>query len=57
MHSEHWAMPFGAVGSVVAWDRIGEMIAHIATKLLHIPLLRYDVCWVVCCIGISAMCA
>ena len=55
MHSEHWAMRFGAIGSVVAWDRIGAMIAHIATKLLHIPLLRHDVCQVVCRIGISAM--
>ena len=35
MQSEHWAMPFGAIGSVVAWYRIGQMIAYIATKLLH----------------------
>ena len=41
LQSEHWAMPFGAVGSVVAWDRIGAMIAHIAATLLHLPILRY----------------
>mgnify|MGYP004172073753 CR=1 FL=1 len=44
MQAEHWAMPFGAIGSVVAWDRIGEMICYIATKLLHLPLLRYALC-------------
>ena len=40
MYSQHWSMPFGAVGSVVAWDRIGAMMWHIASKLLHILLMR-----------------
>jgi len=40
MYSQHWSMPFGAVGSVVAWDRIVAMIWYIESKLLHIPLMR-----------------
>ncbi len=39
--AEHWAMPFGAVASVFAWDRIGALLLWIATTLLHLPLLRY----------------
>ena len=38
--SEHWAMPFGAVSSVFAWERIGGLLCHLGRKLLHIPLLR-----------------
>ena len=34
-------MPFGCVGSVHAWDRIGAFIAAVAAQLLHVPLLRY----------------
>ena len=37
----HNAMPFGATSSVVAWHRIGELIATIARRLLHLPVLRY----------------
>ena len=37
----HYAMPFGASGSVVAWHRIGDLICKIARRLLHIALLRY----------------
>ena len=37
----HYAMPFGASGSVVAWHRIGDLLCKIARKLLHIALLRY----------------
>ena len=39
--SEHWAMPFRAVGSVFAWERIGALLCHLGRKLLRIPLLRY----------------
>ena len=37
----HAAMPFGAVASVHAWERIGAAIAFIALKYLLSPLLRY----------------
>ena len=37
----HAACPFGAVGSVHAWERIGAAIAHIARYFLKLPLLRY----------------
>ena len=39
--SFHHGMPFGATSSVWAWHRIGAMLAHLARKLLHIPVLRY----------------
>ena len=39
--SVHHAMPFGAVGSVWAWHRIGALIASVARKLLRLPVLRY----------------
>ena len=34
-------MPFGAVGSVVAWDRVGELLEHLMRKLLHVAILRW----------------
>ena len=37
----HHAAPFGATASVVAWHRVGALIAALARKLLHIPVLRY----------------
>ena len=36
-----WAMPFGAVAAVYAWDRVGEAITAIVSELLLIPLSRY----------------
>ena len=39
--SFHNAMPFGATSSVWAWHRVGALIAHLARRLLHIPVLRY----------------
>ena len=39
--AQHMAMPFGAVASVHAWDRIGALLARIARRLLKIPILRY----------------
>ena len=37
----HHALPFGCVGSVHGWDRIGQSLQVIARRLLHIPALRY----------------
>lgn len=39
--SEHIAMPFGAIGSVHAWDRIGEFLVRVGRRILFLPLLRY----------------
>ena len=39
--SFHYGMPFGATSSVWAWHRVGAMIAFLARKLLHLPVLRY----------------
>ena len=39
--SRHNSMPFGCIGSVHAWNRVGAFLAHIAIHLLHLPLLRY----------------
>ena len=39
--SFHYAMPFGAVGSVHAWERVGAFLLVALRKLLHIPLFRY----------------
>jgi hypothetical protein len=37
----HNAMPFGSIGSVHGWDRIGSLFRHLGRRLLFIPLLRY----------------
>lgn len=37
---QHLALPFGASASVYHWDRIGELIAAIARRLLKLPVLR-----------------
>ena len=37
----HRAMPFGAVASVHAWERLGALLSHLVRRLLHIPLLRF----------------
>ena len=37
----HDGMPFGATASVLAWDDVGDLLAMIATRLLHLPLFRY----------------
>ena len=39
--AQHLAAPFGAVGSVHGWERVGAGVAHIARSLLKLPLLRY----------------
>ena len=39
--ARHVAMPFGAVSSVHAWDRIAKLLQHIACTLLMLPTLVY----------------
>ena len=39
--AQHLAAPFGAVGSVHGWERVGAGVAHIGRSLLNLPLLRY----------------
>ena len=34
-------MPFGSVGSVHAWDRIGFFLRHCARELFHLTVFRY----------------
>ena len=45
--SEQYAMPFGAVGAVYAWDRLGSAITAILIDLLLVPCIRYvdDLFW------------
>ncbi len=46
--SEQFAMPFGAVGAVYAWDRLGSAITAILIDHLLVPCIRYvdDLFWV-----------
>ena len=39
--ARHCAMPFGAIASVHAWERVGALISRIARVVLHVPLLRF----------------
>ena len=39
--AQHLAAPFGAIGSVHGWERVGAAAAHIARALLKLPMLRY----------------
>ena len=41
MVAQHFALPFGAVASVHAWERVGEAIARIARVILKLPVCRY----------------
>ena len=38
---QHQALPFGAAGSVWAFNRVADMIQYIARKILLIPLYHY----------------
>ena len=45
-HGEPWialhnGMPFGATASVLAWHRVGALMAELARCLLHLPVYRY----------------
>ena len=39
--AQHVSMPFGAVSSVHAWDRVAKLLCRIARVLLKIPMLVY----------------
>ena len=39
--STQYAMPFGAVGAVYAWDRVADLITTILSTLLLLPLSRF----------------
>ena len=39
--AKHHAMPFGALSSVHAWDRVGSFLLSAARRILKIPMLRY----------------
>lgn len=39
--AQHLAMPFGAVSSVHAWDRVAKLLMAIGRRLLKLPLLVY----------------
>jgi hypothetical protein len=39
--STQFAMPFGAVGAVYAWDRVADLITFILSVLLLLPLSRF----------------
>ena len=47
--STQYAMPFGAVGAVYAWDRVADLITTILSILLLLPLSRF-VDDIFCCI-------
>ena len=42
-----WAMPFGAVGAVYAWDRLGSAVAAVLRSFFLVPVSRYvdDLFW------------
>ena len=39
--ASQWAMPFGAIGAVYAWDRIGSAVTQVLARLFWLPVLRY----------------
>ena len=39
--AEHYALPFGSLGSVHGWDRIGALLRFLGRKLLKLPLHRF----------------
>ena len=39
--STHYACPFGALAAVHAWERVGELLAVIARRVLHVAVYRY----------------
>ena len=48
LRSQQFAMPFGAVAAVYAWDRLGSAISSILLELMDLPVNRYvdDLFWV-----------
>ena len=41
VESTHYSCPFGAVGSVYAWDRLAEALVHLLSHFLGIPISRF----------------
>ena len=41
VESTHYSCPFGAVGSVYAWDRLAEALVHVLSHFLGIPISRF----------------
>ena len=39
--SQHNVMPFGALASVRAWDRVAILLRHLALAFLWLPILRF----------------
>ena len=38
---QHYGCPFGHVGAVYAWDRLGEALVAVLRDLLVLPIGRY----------------
>ena len=60
--ASHHGMPFGATSSVYAWHCVGEFLAHVARRVLFLPVHRYvddffavERC-VHCCVIARSMC-
>ena len=41
VESTHYSCPFGAVGSVYAWDRLAEALVHVLSHFLGLPISRF----------------
>ena len=39
--AQHFACPFGAIGSVHGWERVGAAVCFLAARFLHLAVLRY----------------
>ena len=39
--STQFAMPFGSVAAVYAWDRLADALVHVLTSALRVPIIRY----------------
>ena len=41
LETQHFAMPFGALSAVYAWDRLGACLTAILSRALAVPICRY----------------
>jgi hypothetical protein len=39
--ARHNAMPFGAIGAVHGWERVGALLKHLARRVLMLPVMRF----------------
>ena len=39
--AKHYALPFGAVSSVYAWEKVGSLLCQLARKYLKLAIFRY----------------